>query len=49
MQAIPQLVQRLVHAVDSPSLDDNGQSSSSYAVAGFPEQIHKPITDPLLH
>ncbi|WP_210590419.1 DUF1996 domain-containing protein [Streptomyces sp. GESEQ-35] len=44
-QAIPQLVQRLVYDVDAPSLNDNGQSSAFYAVDGFPEQMHKPITD----
>ncbi|QKZ16294.1 DUF1996 domain-containing protein [Streptomyces chartreusis] len=45
MKAIPQLVQRLVYDVDAPSLDDNGQSNPFYAVDGFPEQMHKPITD----
>ncbi|MEU1257947.1 DUF1996 domain-containing protein [Streptomyces chartreusis] len=45
MKAIPQLVQRLVYDVDAPSLDDSGQSSPFYAVDGFPEQMHKPITD----
>ncbi|MFC5219705.1 DUF1996 domain-containing protein [Streptomyces coerulescens] len=45
MKAIPQLVQRLLYDVDAPSLDDNGQSSPFYAVDGFPEQMHKPITD----
>jgi hypothetical protein len=44
-KAIPQLVQRLVYDVDAPSLNDNGQSGSFYAVDGFPEQMHKPITD----
>lgn len=44
-KAIPQLVQRLVYDVDAPSLDDNGRSSPFYAVDGFPEQMHKPITD----
>ncbi|KMS68814.1 hypothetical protein ACM01_37580 [Streptomyces viridochromogenes] len=44
-KAIPQLVQRLVYDVDAPSLNDNGQSSPFYAVDGFPEQMHKPITD----
>jgi hypothetical protein len=39
------LVQRLVYDVDAPSLDDNGKSSPFYAVDGFPEQMHKPITD----
>ena len=45
LQAIPQLVQRLVYDVDAPSLNDNGRSSAFYAVDGFPEQMHKPITD----
>jgi hypothetical protein len=44
-KAIPQLVQRLVYDVDAPSLNDNGKSSPFYAVDGFPEQMHKPITD----
>ncbi|MEH0638362.1 DUF1996 domain-containing protein [Streptomyces bottropensis] len=44
-KAIPQLVQRLVYDVDAPSLGDNGKSSPFYAVDGFPEQMHKPITD----
>ncbi|MFD9122487.1 DUF1996 domain-containing protein [Streptomyces bottropensis] len=44
-QAVPQLVQRLVYDVDAPSLNDNGQSSAFYSVDGFPEQMHKPITD----
>jgi len=44
-QAIPQLVQRLVYDVDAPSLNDNGRASAFYAVDGFPEQMHKPITD----
>ncbi|MFG1665152.1 DUF1996 domain-containing protein [Streptomyces sp. Y7] len=45
MKAIPQLVQRLIYDVDAPSLADNGKSSPFYAVDGFPEQMHKPITD----
>ncbi|MFE6624417.1 DUF1996 domain-containing protein [Streptomyces sp. NPDC057740] len=44
-KAIPQLVQRLVYDVDAPSLDDNGKANPFYAVDGFPEQMHKPITD----
>jgi hypothetical protein len=44
-KAIPQLVQRLVYDVDAPSLGDNGKSRPFYAVDGFPEQMHKPITD----
>lgn len=45
MKAIPQLIQRLVYDVAAPSLEDGGQSSPFYAVDGFPEQMHKPITD----
>ncbi|MDX2543543.1 DUF1996 domain-containing protein [Streptomyces sp. WI04-05B] len=44
-KAIPQLVQRLVYDVKAPSLGDNGKTSPFYAVDGFPEQTHKPITD----
>ncbi|GAQ51343.1 DUF1996 domain-containing protein [Streptomyces acidiscabies] len=44
-KAIPQLVQRLVYSVAAPSLDDNGKTRPFYAVDGFPEQMHKPITD----
>ncbi|MGF0175540.1 DUF1996 domain-containing protein [Streptomyces sp. Marseille-Q5077] len=44
-RAIPQLVQRLVYDVNAPSLNDNGSSSPFYAVDGFPEQMHKPVTD----
>ncbi|MGW6737063.1 DUF1996 domain-containing protein [Streptomyces sp. NPDC055013] len=44
-RAIPQLVQRLVYDVNAPSLNDNGGSSPFYAVDGFPEQMHKPVTD----
>ncbi|WP_328420514.1 DUF1996 domain-containing protein [Streptomyces sp. NBC_00443] len=44
-RAIPQLVQRLVYDVNAPSLNDNGRSSPFYAVDGFPEQMHKPVTD----
>ncbi|MEV4231199.1 DUF1996 domain-containing protein [Streptomyces bobili] len=44
-KAIPQLVQRLIYDVKAPSLNDNGKSSPFYAVDGFPEQMHKPITD----
>ncbi|MFH9551651.1 DUF1996 domain-containing protein [Streptomyces sp. NPDC017435] len=43
--AVPKLVQRLVYDVDAPSLGDNGKSSPFYAVDGFPEQMHKPVTD----
>ncbi|WSQ12875.1 DUF1996 domain-containing protein [Streptomyces sp. NBC_01231] len=44
-KAVPQLVQRLIYDVKAPSLNDNGKSSPFYAVDGFPEQMHKPITD----
>ncbi|WP_416974172.1 DUF1996 domain-containing protein [Streptomyces sp. 4F14] len=44
-KAIPQLVQRLVYDVNAPSLGDNGRTRPFYAVDGFPEQMHKPITD----
>ncbi|MCF1595883.1 DUF1996 domain-containing protein [Streptomyces muensis] len=44
-QAIPQLVQRLVYDIAPPSLNDNGQSSPFFSVDGFPEQLHKPVTD----
>ncbi|GAA3804462.1 hypothetical protein GCM10023083_44540 [Streptomyces phyllanthi] len=44
-QAVPQLVQRLVYDVEAPSPNDNGRSSAFYAVDGFPEQMHKPVTD----
>jgi len=44
-KAVPQLVQRLVYDVAPPSLRDNGTSSPFYAVDGFPEQMHKPVTD----
>ncbi|MGW1716423.1 DUF1996 domain-containing protein [Streptomyces sp. NPDC002156] len=44
-KAIPQLVQRLVYAVKAPSVKDNGKTSPFYALDGFPEQNHKPITD----
>ncbi|MEU2779469.1 DUF1996 domain-containing protein [Streptomyces sp. NPDC007162] len=44
-QAIPQLVQRIVYAVDAPSLDDGGRTVPLFAVDSFPEQLHKPVTD----
>nr|WSZ17717.1 DUF1996 domain-containing protein [Streptomyces canus] len=43
-QAIPQLQVRLVYDVPAPTIQ-NGQVKSPYAVDGFPEQLHKPITD----
>ncbi|MFJ8145441.1 DUF1996 domain-containing protein [Streptomyces sp. NPDC096048] len=43
-QAIPQLQVRLVYDVPTPTVE-NGQVRNPYAVDGFPEQLHKPITD----
>ncbi|MFE7902107.1 DUF1996 domain-containing protein [Streptomyces sp. NPDC057424] len=43
-KAIPQLQVRLVYDVPAPTIE-NGQIKSPYAVDGFPEQLHKPITD----
>ncbi|MFJ7177618.1 DUF1996 domain-containing protein [Streptomyces massasporeus] len=43
-QAIPQLQVRLVYDVPAPAIE-NGQVKAPYAVDGFPEQLHKPITD----
>ncbi|WP_432042513.1 DUF1996 domain-containing protein [Streptomyces cadmiisoli] len=43
-QAIPQLQVRLVYNVPAPTVQ-NGQVRNPYAVDGFPEQLHKPITD----
>ncbi|MEU9730074.1 DUF1996 domain-containing protein [Streptomyces sp. NPDC048002] len=43
-QAIPQLQARLVYDVPAPTVE-NGQVRNPYAVDGFPEQLHKPITD----
>ncbi|MEV5957165.1 DUF1996 domain-containing protein [Streptomyces sp. NPDC051987] len=44
-RAIPQLVQRIVYAVDAPSLADGGRTVPLFAVDSFPEQLHKPVTD----
>ncbi|GAA3787226.1 hypothetical protein GCM10023083_23840 [Streptomyces phyllanthi] len=44
-KAIPQLVHRLVYDVDAPSVKDGGKTRPFFAVDGFPEQAHKPITD----
>ncbi|MER7935833.1 MULTISPECIES: DUF1996 domain-containing protein [unclassified Streptomyces] len=44
-EAIPQLVQRIVYAVDAPSLADGGRTVPLFAVDSFPEQLHKPVTD----
>ncbi|MFE6284175.1 DUF1996 domain-containing protein [Streptomyces sp. NPDC057877] len=43
-QAIPQLQIRLVYDVPAPVIE-NGQIQAPFAVDGFPEQLHKPITD----
>ncbi|MFJ5531970.1 DUF1996 domain-containing protein [Streptomyces sp. NPDC093261] len=43
-KAIPQLTMRLVYDVPPPVIE-NGQVKNPYAVDGFPEQLHKPITD----
>ncbi|WP_406327092.1 DUF1996 domain-containing protein [Streptomyces sp. NBC_00203] len=43
-KAIPQLTMRLVYDVPAPTIE-NGQVKNPYAVDGFPEQLHKAITD----
>ncbi len=43
-QAIPQLTMNLVYDVERPVIE-NGQVRQPFAVDGFPEQLHKPITD----
>ncbi|WP_455681341.1 DUF1996 domain-containing protein [Streptomyces nodosus] len=43
-RAIPQLTMRLVYDAPRPAVRD-GQVENPYAVDGFPEQLHKPITD----
>ncbi|MET7892300.1 DUF1996 domain-containing protein [Streptomyces mirabilis] len=43
-KAIPQLTMRLIYDVPAPTLE-NGQVKNAYAVDGFPEQVHKAITD----
>ncbi|GAA2275211.1 hypothetical protein GCM10010145_37700 [Streptomyces ruber] len=43
-QAIPQLTMNLVYDVPRPTIE-NGQVRQPFAVDGFPEQLHKPITD----
>ncbi|MGW0971346.1 DUF1996 domain-containing protein [Streptomyces sp. NPDC002516] len=44
-KAIPQLVQRIVYAINAPSLQDGGRTSPLFAVDSFPENLHKPVTD----
>ncbi|WP_405954801.1 DUF1996 domain-containing protein [Streptomyces phaeochromogenes] len=43
-QAIPQLQARLVYDVPAPQIE-NGQVVNPFAVDGFPDQLHKAITD----
>ncbi|WP_149826344.1 DUF1996 domain-containing protein [Streptomyces tailanensis] len=43
-QAIPQLQARLVYDVPAPQIQ-NGQVVNPFAVDGFPDQLHKAITD----
>ncbi|MER7687314.1 DUF1996 domain-containing protein [Streptomyces sp. NPDC097610] len=43
-KAIPQLTMRLLYDAPAPTLE-NGQVKNPYAVDGFPEQVHKAITD----
>lgn len=43
-KAIPQLTMRLVYKVTPPTIQ-NGVVKNAYAVDGFPEELHKPITD----
>jgi hypothetical protein len=44
-KAIPQLTERLVYDVPQPVIQSDGTVKNAYAVDGFPEQLHKPITD----
>jgi hypothetical protein len=43
-QAIPQLQIRLAYDAQAPTIE-NGQVQNPFAVDGFPEEQHKPITD----
>ncbi|GAB1335281.1 DUF1996 domain-containing protein [Streptomyces sp. E-15] len=43
-KTIPQLTMRLVYAVGPPAVRD-GRVVNAYAVDGFPEQLHKAVTD----
>lgn len=43
-KTIPQLTMRLVYAVDPPAVRD-GRVVNAFAVDGFPEQLHKAVTD----
>jgi hypothetical protein len=43
-QAIPQLQIRLVYDAQPPTIE-NGEVQNPFAVDGFPEELHKPITD----
>ncbi|MEV6111733.1 DUF1996 domain-containing protein [Streptomyces sp. NPDC052109] len=44
-KAIPQLTMRLVYNVPQPVIQADGTVKNAYAVDGFPEELHKPITD----
>ncbi|MEU8969496.1 DUF1996 domain-containing protein [Streptomyces monashensis] len=44
-KAIPQLTMRLVYNVPQPVVQADGTVKNAYAVDGFPEELHKPITD----
>ncbi|MEV6049516.1 DUF1996 domain-containing protein [Streptomyces sp. NPDC052107] len=44
-KAIPQLTMRLVYNVPQPVIQADGTVKNAYAVDGFPEQLHKAITD----
>jgi hypothetical protein len=43
-KAIPQLQIRLVYSAQAPAIK-NGKVRKPFAVDGFPEQLHKPVTD----
>nr|WSY55454.1 DUF1996 domain-containing protein [Streptomyces sp. NBC_00886] len=44
-KAIPQLTMRLVYQVTPPTIQADGTVKNAYAVDGFPEELHKAITD----
>ncbi|MGW4567086.1 DUF1996 domain-containing protein [Streptomyces sp. NPDC004561] len=44
-KAIPQLTMRLVYNVPQPVVQADGTVKNAYAVDGFPEELHKAITD----
>ncbi|MEV6960422.1 DUF1996 domain-containing protein [Streptomyces sp. NPDC051207] len=43
-RAVPQLTMKLVYDVPRPTVED-GRVRNPFAVDGFPEQLHKPVTD----